>query len=540
MMDRKMYIYVMAVFLLAVLIALFSLGTEGELNLFTGEVESWIEGWTAKLPDGSKKLITLPRSLDVPAEEWVTIEQIIPEQFPSHTALRVRSFMQDVIVELDGETLMEYTHDRSGALNLSEASAWIIVSLPDEIQGKVLTLKYMTPVSIFSGDIGVIDYGHSDELKYEIIAKQPIRLLTALLIVIVGGLSLIISIIFVKHDNRFFYLGLFSVLTGIWLISEMDVMQFITGNRMIVGGISYIILPLIPICFTQYLKQFVLSRFSKIIDGLSITFLILFFLNIGCQLLGIMYFLEFALYVNIMIAVTVVVIIGLIIREYFVFKNPEALKYLLFLMVFCTGILLEIAAFFMRNFVSISSFSSVGFAVFFIFLIFDALRYINEVMITQGENKALRRMAYQDILTGSLNRASFEKAVDLLVDDPIRLIIVDMNRLKIINDTYGHQVGDKAIITFYECLKEAFGKYAKCYRMGGDEFALLMTDVSEEVYDICKEHLKMLIGYKNEDKIYKIDYAIGSDVYEQIPNYTFREFMHQVDIMMYEDKRKGN
>lgn len=59
------------------------------------------------------------------------------------------------------------------------------------------------------------------------------------------------------------------------------------------------------------------------------------------------------------------------------------------------------------------------------------------------------------------------------------LIFVDLDGLKIINDTYGHEGGDEAIITGAKILKDAFDEFGVIGRIGGDEFAVFLPNQSD-------------------------------------------------------------
>ena len=55
-------------------------------------------------------------------------------------------------------------------------------------------------------------------------------------------------------------------------------------------------------------------------------------------------------------------------------------------------------------------------------------------------------------------------------------ISIDLNGLKRVNDTYGHVAGDELIRAAADCMKNSFNEYGKIYRIGGDEFAVIITE----------------------------------------------------------------
>ena len=66
--------------------------------------------------------------------------------------------------------------------------------------------------------------------------------------------------------------------------------------------------------------------------------------------------------------------------------------------------------------------------------------------------------------------------------EPRSYLAVDINGLKEVNDTFGHEAGDQLIIGAANCIERAFGDYGKVFRTGGDEFIVLLTeDIPDEV-----------------------------------------------------------
>ncbi len=106
-----------------------------------------------------------------------------------------------------------------------------------------------------------------------------------------------------------------------------------------------------------------------------------------------------------------------------------------------------------------------------------ALRYRDRLeQARQAELGRLRRAALTDSLTGLRNHRSFhdDLAGALRTRAPLALAILDVDGLKQTNDTHGHQAGDALIVGLAAALRGALGDAGHAYRIGGDEFALLM------------------------------------------------------------------
>lgn len=118
-------------------------------------------------------------------------------------------------------------------------------------------------------------------------------------------------------------------------------------------------------------------------------------------------------------------------------------------------------------------------------------RIFEENLETQ---RLIRHEAEHDALTDLLNRSSFDKALALYSQGSMNfaLILVDVDRFKSVNDTYGHAVGDEILRRVAKRLKESFRSTDYVFRIGGDEFAVLMMDVSEAFRHTVEEKLASL------------------------------------------------
>lgn len=80
-----------------------------------------------------------------------------------------------------------------------------------------------------------------------------------------------------------------------------------------------------------------------------------------------------------------------------------------------------------------------------------------------------------DILTGLYNRRAYEQAISTHpLRDGFAYVSVDVNELKTVNDTLGHDAGDELLLGAAECIRSTLGQYGEVYRIGGDEFAALL------------------------------------------------------------------
>ncbi|MBR3002192.1 MAG: GGDEF domain-containing protein [Clostridia bacterium] len=110
-----------------------------------------------------------------------------------------------------------------------------------------------------------------------------------------------------------------------------------------------------------------------------------------------------------------------------------------------------------------------------------------------------------DPLTELLNRKSYEHRLKKL-DYPSAIILIDANNFKLVNDQYGHQCGDNVLKVIAKTILEVYGKYGHCYRIGGDEFCVILKQGVIEDYSALHPKAnfsKVLeeLGHKMDDEL---------------------------------------
>lgn len=111
----------------------------------------------------------------------------------------------------------------------------------------------------------------------------------------------------------------------------------------------------------------------------------------------------------------------------------------------------------------------------------------SKVMKEKYEKEKLLYISNTDALTGCLNRHAYETDINKLdLKKEWIYISLDLNSLKHINDTYGHDVGDEMICAAATCMMASFGEFGRVYRIGGDEFAVIITQKPDELDAMTK------------------------------------------------------
>lgn len=201
-------------------------------------------------------------------------------------------------------------------------------------------------------------------------------------------------------------------------------------------------------------------------------------------------------------------------------------------------ILSGIIIYFIEKYGSKSILSSgylINFIIFIIFTFFIAIRKFRQNRTDYLVNKKLHSLSYHDQLTNIKNRYALH--IDLNnQNNNFYFGILDLDRFKKINDTYGHDFGDA-------CLKEVANQLMlyfkdKAYRYGGDEFVVITDYSDEKISDCC-----MKINKHLEEEFEGKDVHISGGFYYQSNNLeTYEDFFRNADSALYEAKetRKGN
>ncbi len=147
---------------------------------------------------------------------------------------------------------------------------------------------------------------------------------------------------------------------------------------------------------------------------------------------------------------------------------------------------------------------------------------------------------YIDKLTGVYNRYELDKILKrrhYRRNEKLIAMMLDLNDFKSINDTYSHEEGDQALITFAKALMEAIGSEGLVIRFAGDEFIILIPVFKPVTIDDYKDRIHKKLDEYNESsgKPYKLSAAIGGRIFDPHTEKT-SGIVNEIDSMMYKDK----
>jgi diguanylate cyclase (GGDEF)-like protein len=173
-----------------------------------------------------------------------------------------------------------------------------------------------------------------------------------------------------------------------------------------------------------------------------------------------------------------------------------------------------------------------------IFAIFLVIKKNTEIITSRSNLELYRqkeKMAFIDGLTNLNNRMYFNNKENIWETELNNLIMaqIDLNRLKNINDTYGHHIGDKVIVKFSQILKESFEK-CEIIRMGGDEFLVICNSSDIENLSFNIEKLRFKSEQSIIDEIVGIEFSMGITFGKDFNS--LNDMYIEADRLMYEEK----
>lgn len=149
---------------------------------------------------------------------------------------------------------------------------------------------------------------------------------------------------------------------------------------------------------------------------------------------------------------------------------------------------------------------------------------------------SISEMSNIDKMTGCFNRRSYEEDLSKMsANDQFIYISMDVNGLKIINDSHGHAAGDELICGAAACMRRCFDKYGKVYRIGGDEFVAVLF-VQLEQFLWIKTEFDGDIRYWTGNQVEEISISCGYVSSGERKWASMKEIANVADIRMYEEK----
>lgn len=427
------------------------------------------------------------------------------------------------------------------------ASGWHLATLPENSESAKLVISG----GVYGNPILKSYYGDTRSFFIMVLKENGMGMMICAVLIFCGIGLLILHGVFHKALSRqhsLKYIGFFSLFYGIAILLDSGMLSLLFSNAGLIDMLNQMFNMLCVVPMLLYAEDDVFNTFSRILMRIATgVYLAGFLLVCVLNFTQTVYFYEIVDYINIgKIAAYGFVVLAVGINSAKEEKNAKKNR------IFLLGILLlgslRLADILLR--VSwIDFFTSLGVLFLTVVAMMLNMSEITEMLGVAMKAKLIGKLAYTDGLTGVGNTTAFREKLDSLElvkvnYDSIGIVQLDINNLKVVNDTLGHSIGDDLIRVGARVIKESFGTIGEVYRIGGDEFAVIVTcdhapkrcdeaaakfeAILEEYNSNPKARFKLQIAYGIA--FYKHDYS-GSDLF-------LREIQKQADVLMYNNKRE--
>ena len=426
------------------------------------------------------------------------------------------------------------------------------IPLPDDFAGKALRINLTNSEDNVMSGISNVYLGNRGELSVYLVYRHRMTLIVGVFLIFFGLVLLVLSVFlyFLQSDSvSMIFCAVLSIILGFYGLSFHDLTSIFTSNKELVTVLEYAALYSLPggmiglLYTTQKGKFRVISLIMFCVDCLFVcSSLVLNYLNI----IHINFMIKWLYLICAVEGVYVLVSAVLTIVRHRRKKEHDPAAWmgedclLLGMGIFTLFGLLDIIRYEMvrnsaENGLAVDiRFSTIG------ALIFVASMMINYFFHTIGHynashiRKRLMGLAYNDPLTGLNNRARCDEVFKSLEaeDSNFYMISIDLDGLKEVNDTKGHQAGDILISGFAGEIEEEFGSNARLIsRMGGDEFLVIIGDTQWNTVD-----RKLKDFEENLEGRYTFSYGFASRA--EVNGLSPREIFLMADSRMYRMKEE--
>lgn len=330
--------------------------------------------------------------------------------------------------------------------------------------------------------------------------------------------------------NSMMYLGLFSAFLGLWKLTDLASMPLlIPGKSLALTYISVGSLFLTGLCLMMYFSTLFIEKGRKPMLAMVLVGAVVCAVILGLQILGISEIRQNLVYSHGILIVSLIsipincAINWLTHRRSYLFRD----KRLLLLLLLLVGILFDLLFFYSNHDSRLLSFTIAGFVLYTL------------IVFTGGVQNATRK-AYTDPRTGLVNRARWNELMhnDTAMVEPFGFMMIDLNGLKKVNDTLGHEAGDQMIFRLSSILRNTLPRSSVICRWGGDEFAVLLGGINRTMLD---QHITELFAaskkYNADHPELPIHFSLGSALSTEHPGASNEELFKLADQAMYSDKQ---
>lgn len=509
-------------------------------------VNQWDTGWHYQADDGTEKTCEVPSQIKIRGGK-IILRQTIPEFSEEEKYLGFLNHYQQVEIYVDGVSRYRYMEQQTGTFHGMLGNNFCMTRLGREDAGKEITV-------IFSGfyreelvQVPVICLDSRESMLLDIRVRECPRIIfCVVLLVLSAGMFLLWLLLRVReavHVSSVFYAWIFILVSAVWILTDSKFMVFLSPWPRLICLISFYAFYMIPIPMLSFIRE-VCQRRSAMLDWMktilagNVLVQSLVYLMGGRKLMQ-MLPITHILYVAAMICSVIYMV-----KELRSSKAQYARIFLGGVFFLIVMAVVSLVSFYTGVGSRYAMYYQLGLLGFVCALLRMTVRQVNEILEDRTGDRILEELAYMDIMTKLGNRSAYEMRLQELQETMTRgqelsAVMVDLNGLKKVNDTFGHRAGDEMIKGCARCLREAFCGFGEIYRIGGDEFLIFLKRLQS--IRSWEKNLEEAQEKYNQEHEVKISIAAGIATGRKTgeSDEWLHELIGRADRNMYENKKSS-
>ena len=457
----------------------------------------------------------------------------------------VKCNFDKISASVDGEEIYSASVAKLGRLSTVVGNYRAFIPMKEQYANKKLSLHIVPRRSAYTVSVKDISLGTMEAYAVTEFTDNLLSLLIGLVLILMAVVSLGVWLCCKLSKNMrlytnlddFLYIMLTSLTLGVWIISYVHIFELLNGRMAFTGIINYISFMMIPFCVSGLLMALANKR-NKFINFVHYAVGLIFVLQIALFMTGVCD-LSDSLLISHGICVFVMGEIVYLIIKGITSKTPAAKKLALPAYA-CIIALCAVAIVMYVMDKEWMIYVCIALCILMATMFGESAGGLYHLIKENIKTEEFRRHAFTDALTGLSSRYSYETHIEKLksepLDDNFTVVVMDLNKLKATNDTYGHAAGDEIIKGAAMCINDAFSHLGTCYRTGGDEF-VVFTVCDEAVLMQAFEHFDAMVGAWKGDIIDSFRVSYGWVSSRDNRACSVEELIKIADDQMYEVKR---
>lgn len=525
---KKMYFWIYAIlffFSLVFLIVIFSFDTKDSTRQYysSNHASEWT-GYSVESHDGTTILKGAISAIP-------NIENV----------LAFYSLHQNISIYCDDVLIYQYPVENNNPFAVTPGYNWNFVFLPKS--ENALMIMITSPYEGYSEDIPTFYTGSILTITAKIINDNIISFLLCFVIFSIGVCMVIYWIYIRLHTPikpNLLLLGTFGILLSIWSINESHFTTLLVKNNIACSYLAFILLMLLPLPFAMFVRSYYEDD-NKIWDIFFITDVIQIFTCLVLQAFKIVDLRHTLWTTHVMLGFVAVLVLTSSVKLLKKNNNSSNVKANLFCITICIITLMADLVAYYYGAGDSSVFERIGFLFYIIIIGFSSMKESASLMKLGQKANTYQSLAFTDQMTNMSNRTAYDRDFKVLSVSPydVAIINLDLNNLKQINDTLGHSFGDTYITGAAKIISNTFANVGKCYRVGGDEFVVIIEQASHFDFQYYFNLMEWSIDSFNANQNdFHMQIAHGYAVYDSNVDKNLDATQCRADKNMYNKKKE--